>query len=69
MEVILKQDIPNVGYTNDVVKVKDGYARNFLIPKGYAIVATPSAKKVMAGWRKREGSGHLSGEDQAPQGG
>jgi large subunit ribosomal protein L9 len=48
MEIILKQDIPNVGYTNDVVKVKDGYARNFLIPKGYAIVATPSAKKVMA---------------------
>jgi len=48
MEIILKQDIPNVGFTNDVVKVKDGYARNYLIPKGYAIIATPSAKKVLA---------------------
>lgn len=48
MEIILKQDIPNVGYTNDIITVKDGYARNYLIPKGYAIVATPSAKKVLA---------------------
>jgi large subunit ribosomal protein L9 len=48
MEIILKQDIPNVGFTNDVVKVKDGYARNYLIPKGYAIIATPSAKKILA---------------------
>jgi large subunit ribosomal protein L9 len=48
MEIILKQDIPNIGYTNDIVIVKDGYARNYLIPKGYAVVATPSAKKVMA---------------------
>lgn len=48
MEIILKQDIPTLGFTNDIVKVKDGYARNYLIPKGYAIVATPSAKKVLA---------------------
>jgi large subunit ribosomal protein L9 len=48
MEIILKQDIPNIGYTNDIVVVKDGYARNYLIPKGFAVVATPSAKKVMA---------------------
>ncbi len=48
MEIILKQDIPNVGFTNDIVKVKDGYARNYLIPRGYAIIATPSAKKVLA---------------------
>jgi len=45
MEIILKQDIPNVGQKDDIVSVKDGYARNFLIPKGMAIGATPSAKK------------------------
>lgn len=48
MEIILKQDIPSLGFTNDIVTVKDGYARNYLIPKGFAIVATPSAKKVVA---------------------
>lgn len=48
MEVILKQDMPNLGNANDIVKVKDGYARNFLIPKGFAITATPSAKKIHA---------------------
>ena len=46
MEVILKQDIPNVGYTNDLVTVKTGYARNYLIPKGMAILATESNKKI-----------------------
>lgn len=48
MEIILKQDIPSLGYKNDVVKVRDGYGRNFLIPQGLAILATDSAKKVMA---------------------
>ncbi len=48
MEIILKQDIPTLGFTNDLITVKDGYARNYLIPKGYAVVATPSAKKVLA---------------------
>ncbi len=48
MEVILKQDMPNLGNANDIVKVKDGYARNFLIPKGFAITATSSAKKIHA---------------------
>jgi large subunit ribosomal protein L9 len=48
MEVILKQDIQNLGYTNDVVKVKAGYARNYLIPKGLAITATEVNKKVLA---------------------
>ncbi len=47
MEIILKQDIPNVGYTNDIVTVRNGYARNYLIPKGYAVLATPSNKKMM----------------------
>ena len=46
MNVILKQDIPNLGHKDDVVTVKDGYARNYLIPKGFAINATPRARKV-----------------------
>jgi large subunit ribosomal protein L9 len=46
MEIILKQDINKLGYKDDIVSVKDGYARNFLIPKGMAVCATPSAKKV-----------------------
>jgi len=48
MEVILKQDVPNVGYTNDKLNVKPGYARNYLIPKGLAILATESNKKILA---------------------
>ncbi len=48
MEVILKQDVANLGYKDDIVKVKDGYGRNYLIPNGMAIVATESAKKVLA---------------------
>lgn len=48
MEVILKQDIPNLGHKNDIVTVKDGYGRNFLVPKGYAILATKSARKIHA---------------------
>lgn len=46
MEIILKQDIPNLGYKNDIVTVKTGYARNYLIPKGMAVNATASAKKI-----------------------
>lgn len=46
MDVILKQDVDNLGYKNDLVTVKPGYARNFLVPKGMAVVATASAKKV-----------------------
>lgn len=45
MEVILKEDIPNLGHADELVKVKDGYGRNYLIPKGLAIIASPSAKK------------------------
>jgi len=48
MELILKQDVANLGFTDDVVSVKNGYGRNFLIPQGYAILATVSAKKVLA---------------------
>ena len=46
MEIILKEDIEKLGYKDDLVDVKPGYARNFLIPKGMAIIATPSEKKV-----------------------
>ena len=48
MELILKNDVENLGFKDDIVKVKNGYGRNFLIPKGHAILATPSAKKVLA---------------------
>ncbi|MBI9058700.1 MAG: 50S ribosomal protein L9 [Labilibaculum sp.] len=48
MEVILKQDIHSLGYKNDIVIVKNGYGRNYLIPKGIAILATESAKKMNA---------------------
>ncbi len=47
MELILKQDVENIGFKDDVVTVKNGYGRNFLIPQGYAILATSSAKKVL----------------------
>ena len=46
MEIILKEDIPTLGYKNDIINVKDGYGRNYLIPKGLAIQATTSAKKI-----------------------
>ncbi|MDX9932080.1 MAG: 50S ribosomal protein L9 [Bacteroidales bacterium] len=48
MEVILTQDVKNLGYKDDCVKVRPGYGRNFLIPRGIAIEATESAKKVLA---------------------
>ena len=48
MELILRQDVENVGFKDDVVTVKNGYGRNFLIPQGVAHMATPSAKKVLA---------------------
>lgn len=48
MEIILIKDVENLGYANDIVKVKAGYANNFLIPQGYAKAATASAKKVLA---------------------
>ena len=48
MEIILKQDIKNLGEKDDIVSVKPGYGRNFLIPKGFGVMATSSAKKVLA---------------------
>ena len=48
MEIILKEDVANVGYKDDIVNVKSGYGRNFLIPQGKAVIASESAKKVLA---------------------
>jgi len=48
MKIILKEDVRGLGYKDDVVEVKDGYGRNYLIPQGKAIVATSSALKVLA---------------------
>lgn len=48
MEIILKEDVINLGYKGDIVKVKDGYGRNFLIPTKKAVLATVSAKKMLA---------------------
>ena len=48
MELILKQDVENLGFKDDLVTVKNGYGRNYLIPQAYAVLATSSAKKVLA---------------------
>ncbi|MDE6810335.1 MAG: 50S ribosomal protein L9 [Muribaculaceae bacterium] len=48
MKIILKEDVRNLGYKDDVVEVKDGYGRNYLIPTGKAVIASPSALKVLA---------------------
>lgn len=48
MEIILKKDLKGLGYKNDIVKVKNGYGRNFLIPQGVAVLATDSNKKMQA---------------------
>lgn len=48
MEIILKEDVINLGYKGDIVKVKDGYGRNYLIPQKKAVIASESAKKMLA---------------------
>lgn len=48
MEIILKEDVQNLGYKNDIVTVKSGYGRNYLIPTGKAVIASPAAKKMLA---------------------
>jgi len=65
MEVILKQDVDNLGSINDIVSVKAGYGRNFLIPKGMAILATPSMKKVMAENVKQQAHKAAKAKDEA----
>ena len=48
MQIILLTDIANLGHKDDVINVKPGYGRNYLIPQGYAILATEAAKKIVA---------------------
>ncbi len=48
MEIILKEDVVNLGYKDDIVTVKSGYGRNYLIPTGKAVIASPAAKKMLA---------------------
>jgi len=48
MEIILKEDVANLGYKDEIITVKDGYGRNFLIPQGKAVIASSAAKKVLA---------------------
>jgi large subunit ribosomal protein L9 len=48
MEIILKQDMANLGHKDDVIKVRNGFGRNYLIPQGYAVLATEAAKKMHA---------------------
>jgi len=48
MEIILKEDIVGLGYKNEIITVKDGYGRNYLIPKGKGVIASKSARKVLA---------------------
>ena len=48
MKLILKENVPNLGYKDDVVEVKDGYGRNYLIPQGKAVIATEGALKMLA---------------------
>ncbi len=65
MEVILKQDVEHLGYANDVVKVRDGYARNFLLPRGFAVVATQSEKKQLAETMKQRAHKEAKIKDKA----
>ncbi len=53
MKVLLKEDIENIGYAGEVHKVADGYGRNYLIPRGMAVIATPNVMKQAEVWRKR----------------
>ena len=56
MEIILKEDIIGLGYKNDIVNVKSGYGRNYLIPTGKGVIASPSAKKQLAENLKQQAS-------------
>lgn len=48
MDIILKQDVPNLGYANEIVTVKNGFGNNYLIPQGLGILATPTNRKILA---------------------
>ena len=61
MDIILKQDVINLGYKNDIVNVKPGYGRNFLIPQGLAILATERNRKILAEEMRQGSHRHRSG--------
>jgi large subunit ribosomal protein L9 len=65
MEIILKQDVDRLGSKHDLVTVKSGYARNYLIPQGMAIAATPSAKKVVAEVVKQQAHKAAKAQEEA----
>lgn len=65
MEIILKQDVDNLGYTNDLVTVKNGYGLNYLIPQGFAILATVANKKILAENLKQRAHKEAKIKDQA----
>ena len=65
MEIVLLQDIERLGHKDDVIKVKDGYARNYLIPQKMAIIATSSAKKTLAENQKQRAHKEAKLKDEA----
>lgn len=65
MQIILIQDIENLGHKDDVLTVKDGYARNYLIPKKLAVIATESARKVLAENKKQRAHKEAKVKDDA----
>ncbi len=67
MEIILKQDLTNLGNKDDIVDVKDGYARNYLIPKGMAIAATESAKKILSENKKQRAHKEAKMKEEAEE--
>lgn len=67
MELILTKNVDNLGYKDEIVTVKPGYGRNFLIPQGYAILATPSARKAHAETLKQRSHKEAKIKDEAVQ--
>ena len=65
MKIVLRESIENLGTAGEIVEVKGGYARNFLLPKGLALAATPANLKVVEINRKREDARHLRLHDDA----
>lgn len=65
MEIILKRDVEKLGYKDDLITVKPGFARNFLIPQGMAITATPSEKKILAENLKQRAHKETKVKDEA----
>lgn len=65
MELILKKDVEKLGFTDDIVNVKNGYGRNYLIPRGYAIMSTPSTRKQLEEKLKQQAYKERKNVDEA----